>query len=169
MAVYICWISCKLLPRQRGKTKCLTNWTCSFFVWPSISRQRQPVSADGNYEKMVIRTCALDSGSLTLDTELVRMSHCGSFVLDGRSATDISIKSTPPFSFCSKSQIQYRKTVRKSRCVSTTYDRSLSIAINPTCVRSIYFKLSIFQRRSCVSNGALSSTIRSRTKIKWIA
>nr|CAH0098153.1 unnamed protein product [Daphnia galeata] len=40
--------------------------------------------ADGNYEKMVIRTCALDSGTLTLDTELVRMSHCGSFVLDGR-------------------------------------------------------------------------------------
>lgn len=28
--LYICWISCKLLPRQRGKTKCLTNWTCSF-------------------------------------------------------------------------------------------------------------------------------------------
>lgn len=40
--------------------------------------------ADGNYEKMVVRSCALDSGSLTLDTELVRMSHCGSFVLDGR-------------------------------------------------------------------------------------
>ena len=36
---------------------------------------------------MVIRTCALDSGTLTLDTELVRMSHCGSFVLDGRSAS----------------------------------------------------------------------------------
>jgi len=45
-----------------------------YLLWP----------ADGLYEKMVIRSCALDSGSLTLDTELVRMSHCGSFVMDGR-------------------------------------------------------------------------------------
>ena len=36
-------------------------------------------------ETMVIRSCSLDSGSLTLDTELVRMSHCGSFVMEGRS------------------------------------------------------------------------------------
>lgn len=28
---------------------------------------------------MVVRDCALDSGSLTADTELVRMSHCGAF------------------------------------------------------------------------------------------
>ena len=61
---------------------------------PSISTTKtttatatQHGAADGNYEKMVIRTCALDSGTLTLDTELVRMSHCGSFVLDGRSAS----------------------------------------------------------------------------------
>lgn len=57
------------------------------YVFPThaIGRRRHRISADGNYEKMVIRTCALDSGTLTLDTELVRMSHCGSFVLDGRS------------------------------------------------------------------------------------
>ena len=33
---------------------------------------------------MVVRTCALDSGTLTVDTELVRMSHCGSFYFDDR-------------------------------------------------------------------------------------
>ncbi|KAI9562002.1 hypothetical protein GHT06_012966 [Daphnia sinensis] len=121
--------------------------------------------ADGNYEKMVIRTCALDSGSLTLDTELVRMSHCGSFVLDGRSATDISIKSTPPcFSFCPKSQtmrsilIRYRKTVQKkervrsqTRCVSQQRSLALDRDINPACAFLYTFKLSIFRRRSCVS------------------
>lgn len=35
-------------------------------------------------ETMVVRTCALDSGTLTVDTELVRMSHCGSFYFDDR-------------------------------------------------------------------------------------
>ncbi|XP_076068648.1 uncharacterized protein LOC143040997 isoform X2 [Oratosquilla oratoria] len=33
---------------------------------------------------MIIRDCAVDSGSITLDTELSRMSHCGAFVLSGR-------------------------------------------------------------------------------------
>ncbi|CAK9299103.1 unnamed protein product [Gordionus sp. m RMFG-2023] len=32
--------------------------------------------------KLVIRSCALDSGSLTQDTELVRNSHCGIFRFD---------------------------------------------------------------------------------------
>lgn len=30
----------------------------------------------------MVRTCALDSGTLTADTEIVRMSHCGFFFLD---------------------------------------------------------------------------------------
>jgi len=29
--------------------------------------------------KMTVRGCALDSGTLTTDTEIIRMSHCGSF------------------------------------------------------------------------------------------
>ncbi|KAK2709250.1 uncharacterized protein LOC136027474 isoform X2 [Artemia franciscana] len=35
-------------------------------------------------ETLIVRDCSMDSGTLTLDTELVRMSHCGSFVLEGR-------------------------------------------------------------------------------------
>ncbi|CAG0886978.1 unnamed protein product [Darwinula stevensoni] len=35
-------------------------------------------------EELVIRSCAPDSGTLTIDTELVRMSHCGSFIFDER-------------------------------------------------------------------------------------
>ncbi|XP_022249402.1 uncharacterized protein LOC106465764 [Limulus polyphemus] len=35
-------------------------------------------------ETMIVRGCALDSGSLTIDTEIVRMSHCGGFYFDDR-------------------------------------------------------------------------------------
>ena len=38
-------------------------------------------SADGSGTIMV-RGCALDSGTLTTDTEIIRMSHCGSFYFD---------------------------------------------------------------------------------------
>ena len=40
-------------------------------------------SADGSGTIMV-RGCALDSGTLTTDTEIIRMSHCGSFYFDDR-------------------------------------------------------------------------------------
>ena len=39
------------------------------------------VLADGSGTIMV-RGCALDSGTLTTDTEIIRMSHCGSFYFD---------------------------------------------------------------------------------------
>jgi len=35
-------------------------------------------------ESMVVRGCGLDSGTLTVDTEIVRMSHCGGFFFDKR-------------------------------------------------------------------------------------
>merc|ERR1711974_581313 len=35
-------------------------------------------------QKMTIRGCALDSGTLTTDTEIIRMSHCGSFYFDDK-------------------------------------------------------------------------------------
>ena len=35
-------------------------------------------------EMMSMRGCSLDSGSLTADTELVRISHCGAFYIDQR-------------------------------------------------------------------------------------
>jgi len=33
---------------------------------------------------MMIRGCALDSGTLTTDTEIIRMSHCGAFYFNDR-------------------------------------------------------------------------------------
>ena len=34
-----------------------------------------------NGTSIMVRGCGLDSGSLTSDTELVRISHCGAFIL----------------------------------------------------------------------------------------
>ncbi|XP_030764826.1 uncharacterized protein LOC115889045 [Sitophilus oryzae] len=39
---------------------------------------------DDNQTSITIRGCALDSGTLTTDTEIVRMSHCGSFYYSNR-------------------------------------------------------------------------------------
>ncbi|XP_026850683.1 uncharacterized protein LOC6591496 isoform X2 [Drosophila persimilis] len=39
---------------------------------------------DDTGETITVRGCALDSGTLTTDTELIRMSHCGKFYYDNR-------------------------------------------------------------------------------------
>ncbi|ETN72191.1 hypothetical protein NECAME_13938 [Necator americanus] len=41
------------------------------------------VTAENISKTMIIRTCALDSGTLTADTEIVRISHCGHFKFEG--------------------------------------------------------------------------------------
>lgn len=40
--------------------------------------------ADDTGESITVRGCALDSGTLTTDTEIIRMSHCGKFYYDDR-------------------------------------------------------------------------------------
>uniref|UniRef100_A0A0K0EMU5 Uncharacterized protein n=1 Tax=Strongyloides stercoralis TaxID=6248 RepID=A0A0K0EMU5_STRER len=42
------------------------------------------VQSDDPSISMIIRTCALDSGTLTSDTEIVRISHCGHFKYSGK-------------------------------------------------------------------------------------
>ncbi|XP_077287953.1 uncharacterized protein LOC143912541 [Arctopsyche grandis] len=39
---------------------------------------------DDTGERITVRGCALDSGTLTTDTEIIRMSHCGRFYYDDR-------------------------------------------------------------------------------------
>ncbi|CAB3368455.1 Hypothetical predicted protein [Cloeon dipterum] len=39
---------------------------------------------EDNGVQLTVRGCALDSGTLTTDTEIIRMSHCGGFYLDDR-------------------------------------------------------------------------------------
>jgi len=39
---------------------------------------------DDTGERITVRGCELDSGTLTTDTEIIRMSHCGGFSFDGR-------------------------------------------------------------------------------------
>ncbi|KOX72839.1 hypothetical protein WN51_00779 [Melipona quadrifasciata] len=33
---------------------------------------------------LTVRSCALDSGTLTTDSEIIRMSHCGGFYFDDK-------------------------------------------------------------------------------------
>ncbi|XP_015365663.1 PREDICTED: uncharacterized protein LOC107162973 [Diuraphis noxia] len=35
-------------------------------------------------QHVTVRGCALDSGTLTTDTEIIRMSHCGGFYFDDK-------------------------------------------------------------------------------------
>lgn len=73
-----------------------TNYTNTFLVTSCKSSRKNrngvfPASAcikvAGKYvesgKTMVVRTCGVDSGTLTIDTEIVRMSHCGSFLYQG--------------------------------------------------------------------------------------
>jgi len=39
---------------------------------------------DDSNDSIMIRGCALDSGTLTTDTEIIRMSHCGYFYFNER-------------------------------------------------------------------------------------
>ena len=41
---------------------------------------------DDTGDRITVRGCALDSGTLTTDTEIIRMSHCGGIYFDDRLA-----------------------------------------------------------------------------------
>uniref|UniRef100_A0A023G553 Putative secreted protein n=1 Tax=Amblyomma triste TaxID=251400 RepID=A0A023G553_AMBTT len=73
------------------------NYTADLLESPCMSSRKNrnglfPATAciklNGVYEEtgqtMVVRSCALDSGTLTVDTEIVRMSHCGGFYFEDR-------------------------------------------------------------------------------------
>ncbi|KAK9880249.1 hypothetical protein WA026_010125 [Henosepilachna vigintioctopunctata] len=53
-------------------------------LYPATSCVKITGTFDDSDETIMIRGCALDSGTLTTDTELVRMSHCGGFYYDNR-------------------------------------------------------------------------------------
>ena len=44
---------------------------------------------------MMVRGCALDSGTLTTDTEIIRMSHCGFFYFNERQDFKLSFLEFP--------------------------------------------------------------------------
>nr|XP_023023424.1 uncharacterized protein LOC111511628 [Leptinotarsa decemlineata] len=53
-------------------------------VFPATSCIKITGVFDETEDEIVLRGCALDSGGLTADTELVRMSHCGGFYYDNK-------------------------------------------------------------------------------------
>lgn len=50
--------------------------------WTAVSWMTNVIDDTG--ETVVIRGCALDSGTLTTDTEIIRMSHCGGLYFNDR-------------------------------------------------------------------------------------
>ncbi|CAN7993144.1 unnamed protein product, partial [Ixodes hexagonus] len=65
-------------------TACIKlNGVYGAFASPAFIKER-PKHREETGENMVIRSCALDSGTLTVDTEIVRMSHCGGFYFEDR-------------------------------------------------------------------------------------
>lgn len=65
-------------------TSCMAGRKGRDGMYPATACIKLSGRFEDNDETMIIRDCALDSGSLTADTELVRMSHCGGFYFDGR-------------------------------------------------------------------------------------
>ncbi|XP_003743513.1 uncharacterized protein LOC100906847 [Galendromus occidentalis] len=63
---------------------CLAGRKSREGLFPATACVKITGTFEDSGESMVVRTCALDSGTLTVDTELVRMSHCGSFYFDDR-------------------------------------------------------------------------------------
>lgn len=52
------------------------------FQMPQVIDQSQ--FPDDNDDTIILRGCAMDSGTLTTDTEIVRLSHCGGFYYNDR-------------------------------------------------------------------------------------
>lgn len=70
---------------------------------------------DDTGETITVRGCALDSGTLTTDTEIIRMSHCGKFYYDDRyvhgclqSCNDADACNTTPGLKIQPQLLQYR-------------------------------------------------------------
>lgn len=60
--------------------------TTALNIWFINSHWPPPfyLVSDDTGETITVRGCALDSGTLTTDTEIIRMSHCGRFFYDDR-------------------------------------------------------------------------------------
>ncbi|XP_047493821.1 uncharacterized protein LOC125042329 [Penaeus chinensis] len=63
---------------------CLAGWKNRNGLYPSTHCIKLSGYFYQTSEQMVVRSCTIDSGTLTTDTELGRQSHCGMFTYDGK-------------------------------------------------------------------------------------
>ncbi|KAK4296393.1 hypothetical protein Pmani_031109 [Petrolisthes manimaculis] len=63
---------------------CLAGWKGRDGLFPASQCIKLAGYFYDTSESMVVRGCTIDSGTLTVDTELGRQSHCGLFQYDGR-------------------------------------------------------------------------------------
>lgn len=66
------------------ETPCMTGRKHRNGLFPATACIKLSGVYEDTGETMIVRGCALDSGTLTIDTEIVRMSHCGGFYFDER-------------------------------------------------------------------------------------
>ncbi|XP_054272918.1 uncharacterized protein LOC128993179 [Macrosteles quadrilineatus] len=53
-------------------------------LFPATACIKLTGTYDDTGDHIMVRGCALDSGTLTTDTEIIRMSHCGGFYFNDR-------------------------------------------------------------------------------------
>ncbi|XP_037794277.1 uncharacterized protein LOC119589779 [Penaeus monodon] len=63
---------------------CLAGWKNRNGLYPATHCIKLSGYFYQTSERMVVRSCTIDSGTLTIDTELGRQSHCGMFTYDGK-------------------------------------------------------------------------------------
>ncbi|XP_042856601.1 uncharacterized protein LOC122243174 [Penaeus japonicus] len=63
---------------------CLAGWKNRNGLYPASHCIKLSGYFYETSQRMVVRSCTIDSGTLTIDTELGRQSHCGMFTYDGR-------------------------------------------------------------------------------------
>ncbi|XP_076045708.1 uncharacterized protein LOC143027948 [Oratosquilla oratoria] len=66
------------------ESPCLAGWKARDGLFPSTDCIKLSGYFSDNHETMVVRGCSVDSGSLTVDTEMGRQSHCGVFIYEDR-------------------------------------------------------------------------------------
>ena len=115
-----------------------SNCVCIIFVF-----------VDDNLETITVRGCALDSGTLTTDTEIIRMSHCGKFYYDER--WNYIIEDKFPFQFNKNLSILFHRYVHGclQSCSDSDGCNGASINLISIAVLIICYLTSIaFFRRS---------------------
>merc|ERR1719323_494491 len=63
---------------------CLTGRKGRDGLFPGSSCIKLSGTIEGTGEQLVVRSCSLDSGSTTADTEIVRISNCGAFQFENK-------------------------------------------------------------------------------------
>ncbi|XP_071522321.1 uncharacterized protein [Panulirus ornatus] len=81
---------------------CLAGWKDRNGLFPATHCVKLSGYFYETSESLVVRGCTVDSGTLTIDTELARQSHCGLYTYDGKTVVGC-VESCNEFDACNTS------------------------------------------------------------------